>query len=95
VIVEIRAGTGGEESALFAADLFRMYTRYAEDKKLKVELLDSHETGLGGYKEIVFSLEGKNAWDLFRYEMGTHRVQRVPETESGGRIQPPRPRSRS
>ena len=86
VIVEIRAGTGGDESALFAADLFRMYSHYAEDNKLKVDILNSHDTGLGGYKEIVFSLEGKDAYDRFRYEMGTHRVQRVPETESGGRI---------
>jgi len=86
VIVEIRAGTGGDESALFAADLFRMYSHYAEDNKIKVDVLNSHDTGLGGYKEIVFSLEGKGAYDHFRYEMGTHRVQRVPETESSGRI---------
>jgi len=86
IIVEVRAGTGGDESALFAADLFRMYSRYADINKLKIEIMNSHPTGLGGFKEITFSVEGKDAYDLFRFEMGTHRVQRVPETESGGRI---------
>ncbi len=86
IIVEIRAGTGGDESALFAADLFRMYSRFAEIKKLKIDIMDSHETGLGGFKEITFSLDGKDAYDLFKFEMGGHRVQRVPETESSGRI---------
>ncbi len=85
-IVEIRAGTGGEESSLFAADLFRMYARYAEAKKFKVTLMDSHPTPLGGFKQIVFAVEGKGAYGLFRYESGVHRVQRVPETESAGRI---------
>ncbi len=85
-IVEIRAGTGGEESSLFAADLFRMYARYAETKKFKVTLMDSHPTPLGGFKQVVFAVEGKGAYGLFRYESGVHRVQRVPETESAGRI---------
>lgn len=86
IIVEIRAGTGGEEAALFTGDLFRMYTRYAEKNRWKVEVLDSNETGLGGYKEIVFSVSGKRVYDNLRFEYGGHRVQRVPETESGGRI---------
>lgn len=86
IMVEVRAGTGGDESALFAADLFRMYSRFAENHKLRVEIITSNETGLGGFKEIIFSVEGGEAYDLLRYEMGTHRVQRVPETESGGRI---------
>jgi peptide chain release factor 1 len=85
-IVEIRAGTGGDESALFAADLLRMYTRYAEAQGLKVSLLDSHPTPLGGFKHIVFAVEGAGAYGLLRYESGVHRVQRVPETESQGRI---------
>ncbi len=85
-IVEIRAGAGGEESSLFAADLFRMYARYAEAKGLKISLLDSHPTPLGGFKQIVFAVEGKGAYGRFRYESGVHRVQRVPETESSGRI---------
>ena len=85
-IVEIRAGTGGDESSLFAADLFRMYARYAEARRLKVSLLDSHPTPLGGFKQIVFAIEGKDAYGRFRYESGVHRVQRVPETESSGRI---------
>lgn len=85
IIVELRAGTGGNESALFVADLLRMYTRFAEDAGLAVELLSSHPTELGGFKEIIFSVSGDKAWDLFRFESGTHRVQRVPETESGGR----------
>ncbi|WP_457567368.1 peptide chain release factor 1 [Desulfurobacterium sp.] len=86
VILEIRAGTGGEEAALFAADLFRMYSRYAERKGWKVEILSANETGLGGYKEISALISGKGAYSRLKYESGVHRVQRVPVTESGGRI---------
>jgi peptide chain release factor 1 len=86
IIVEIRAGTGGEESALFAGELLRMYLRYAERHGWKTELLTSNPTGLGGYKEVTFNLIGKGAYSRLKYEGGTHRVQRVPETESGGRI---------
>ena len=86
VIVEIRAGTGGEESALFAADLFRMYVMYAESKGFTIEPLFTNETELGGFKEISFMVGGSGAWSKFRFESGVHRVQRVPETESGGRI---------
>ncbi|MCU0679471.1 MAG: peptide chain release factor 1 [Planctomycetes bacterium] len=86
VIVEIRAGTGGDESALFAADLFRMYARFAERQGWKTELLDSHRIGLGGFKEIVFEVKGKNVFSFLKYERGTHRVQRVPATEKSGRI---------
>jgi len=86
VIMEIRAGTGGEEAALFAADLFRMYTRYAEGKGWKVEVMDANETELGGFKEIIFSVSGPGAYGDLRYESGVHRVQRVPVTEAGGRI---------
>jgi peptide chain release factor 1 len=86
IIVEIRAGTGGEEAALFAGDLFRMYTRYAETKGWKTEILDSHPTGLGGYKEMIFNVAGEQAWRHFKYERGIHRVQRVPLTEASGRI---------
>ncbi len=85
-IVEIRAGTGGEEAALFARDLFRMYSRFAERQKWKIEVMNSHPTGLGGFKEIVFAVEGRDSWKMLRYESGVHRVQRVPTTESGGRI---------
>ena len=85
-IVEIRPGTGGDESSLFAADLFRMYTRFGEANGFKISLLDSHPTPLGGFKQITFAIEGKNAFGRFRYESGVHRVQRVPETESAGRI---------
>lgn len=85
-IVEIRAGAGGEESALFAADLFRMYSRYAERKGWNVKVLDSHPTDLGGFKQITFVVEGKGAYGRLRYESGVHRVQRVPVTESSGRI---------
>ncbi len=85
-IVEIRAGTGGDEASLFAADLFRMYARYAEKLGMKTSLLDSHPTPLGGFKQLTFSVEGKGAYGTFRYESGVHRVQRVPETESQGRI---------
>ena len=86
VIMEIRAGTGGEEAALFGAELFRMYARYAERKGWKVETLDATPTDLGGMKEAVFSVSGRGAWERLRYESGGHRVQRVPETESQGRI---------
>ena len=85
-IVEIRAGTGGDESSLFAADLFRMYARYAEKLRMKTSLLDSHTTPLGGFKQLTFSVEGKGAYGILRYESGVHRVQRVPETEAQGRI---------
>jgi len=85
-IVEIRPGTGGDESALFAADLLRMYSRYAEKHKMKIGLLDSHPTPLGGFRQLTFTVEGKGAYGIFRYEAGVHRVQRVPETESQGRI---------
>jgi peptide chain release factor 1 len=85
-IVEIRAGTGGDESTLFAADLFRMYSRYAEKNEWRVLLLDSHPTPLGGFKQVIFAVEGAGAYGRFRYESGVHRVQRVPETESSGRI---------
>ena len=86
VIVEIRGGVGGEEAALFAHSLFRMYSMYAEKNKFSVEVLNANETELGGIKEISFSIEGKGAWSKLKYESGTHRVQRVPETESSGRI---------
>jgi peptide chain release factor 1 len=86
VIMEIRAGTGGEEAALFAADLFRMYTRYAEKRGWKTELMDSSTTDLGGMREVVFSITGRGAWDRLCHESGGHRVQRVPQTESQGRI---------
>jgi peptide chain release factor 1 len=86
VILEIRAGTGGEEAGLFVSDLFRMYSRYAEAKNWKVEVLSHHATGVGGLKEIVAMIHGKGAFSCFKYESGTHRVQRVPETETQGRI---------
>ena len=86
VIVEIRAGTGGEEAALFASDLFRMYTRYCENKGWKCDMIDSRTTGLKGFKEVIFSVEGKGVYDKLKYESGIHRVQRVPLTESSGRI---------
>jgi peptide chain release factor 1 len=86
VIVEIRAGTGGEEAALFVADLFRMYSGYAEIRGWEVEIVDFSETGIGGFKEIVFMIDGKGAYSRLKYESGAHRVQRVPVTESGGRI---------
>ena len=85
-IVEIRAGTGGEESALFASDLLRMYTRYVENNKWKQELLSSNETGIGGFREVSFLVSGDNAYGRLKYESGVHRVQRVPVTESSGRI---------
>jgi peptide chain release factor 1 len=86
VFVEIRAGTGGEEAAIFAADLYRMYTRYAERQGWKVELMDSNAIGVGGFKEVVFQVKGKGAFSKLKYESGVHRVQRVPATESSGRI---------
>ncbi len=86
VVVEIRAGAGGEEAALFASDLFRMYVRYAERKHWKVDTVSASETDRGGLKEIVFMLSGEGAYSRMKYESGVHRVQRVPETESGGRI---------
>ncbi len=86
IIMEIRAGTGGEEAALFAGDLFRMYSRFAERKGWKLEIMNSNETLLQGFKEVVFSLSGKNVYAALRYEGGTHRVQRIPQTESSGRI---------
>ncbi len=86
VIVEIRAGTGGDEAGLFAADLFRMYSRYADKQGWKVEVLSANETGVGGFKEIVFLIKGKGAYSRLKFESGVHRVQRVPVTESQGRI---------
>jgi peptide chain release factor 1 len=86
VIIEIRAGTGGEEAALFAASLLRMYLKYAEHKRWKVETIDLNATGLGGIKEVIFSILGKNAYSRLKYESGVHRVQRVPVTEASGRI---------
>ena len=86
VLLEIRAGTGGEEASLFASELFRMYTRYAETRRWKVEILSSSETGLGGLKEIIASIEGQGAYSRLKFEGGVHRVQRVPETEGSGRI---------
>jgi peptide chain release factor 1 len=86
VIVEIRAGTGGDEAGIFAADLFRMYSRYAENHNWKSELLSSNETGVGGFKEVIFMVKGKGAFSRLKYESGVHRVQRVPVTESQGRI---------
>ena len=86
VIIEIRAGTGGEEASLFAAELFRMYTRYAERQNWKVELLSANPTGLKGFKEVIFSIEGTRAYSHLKYEGGIHRVQRIPTTETSGRI---------
>jgi len=86
VIVEIRAGVGGDESALFVAELYRMYARYAENKKWKVQMMDSNKIGIGGFKEIIFSIKGRNVYKDLKYEMGVHRVQRVPDTEKAGRI---------
>ena len=86
IIVEVRAGTGGDEAALFVGDLYRMYTRFAEKNGWKYEILDSSPTGLGGYKEITFEINGKKVWRYLKFEKGTHRVQRVPETEISGRV---------
>lgn len=85
-IIEIRAGTGGEEANLFAADIMRMYLRYAEQKGWKMEMLSSNETGIGGFKEVIFMIQGKDAYGTLKFESGVHRVQRVPVTESSGRI---------
>lgn len=86
VIVEIRAGAGGDEAGIFAADLFRMYTRYSEGRNWKVDLMSANDTGVGGYKEVIFEVKGKGAFSRLKYESGVHRVQRVPLTESQGRI---------
>lgn len=86
VIMEIRAGTGGDEAALFAADLFRMYSRYAENRNWSVEILSASDIGIGGYKEVIFLVKGRGAYSRLKYESGVHRVQRVPVTESQGRI---------
>jgi len=86
VILEIRAGTGGDEAGLFAADLFRMYSKYAETLNMKLEIMDSSIAGSGGFKEVTAHIKGKNAFRIFKYESGTHRVQRVPSTETQGRI---------
>lgn len=86
VIVEIRGGAGGDEAALFAGDLFRMYCRYAERRKWRIELLSASDTGVGGYKEVSFMIKGNGAYSVLKYESGVHRVQRIPSTESGGRI---------
>ncbi len=86
VIVEVRAGAGGDEAGLFAADLARMYIRYAEGRRWKVDIIDQNETGIGGYKEIIFQIKGKGAYSRLKFESGVHRVQRIPSTESSGRI---------
>jgi peptide chain release factor 1 len=86
VVLEIRAGTGGDEATLFAAEIFRMYTRYAEGQRWKVEVLSSSESGIGGFKEVIASVEGRGAYSRLKYESGVHRVQRVPETEQQGRV---------
>src|SRR3989339_757009 len=86
IIMEIRAGTGGDESALFAAELFRMYGRYAENKGWKINILNSNQIGLGGFKEIILEIKGSNVYGFLKYEGGIHRVQRVPETEKQGRV---------
>ena len=86
VIVEIRGGAGGDEAALFAGDLFRMYSRYAERRRWKTEIMNSNESDLGGFKEISFMIQGQGAYSRLKYESGVHRVQRIPSTESGGRI---------
>ncbi|WP_280770502.1 peptide chain release factor 1 [Salipaludibacillus daqingensis] len=86
VIVEIRGAAGGDEAALFAGDLFRMYSRYAETRGWKMEVIETNETGIGGFKEVIFMINGKGAYSRMKYENGAHRVQRVPSTESGGRI---------
>ena len=86
VIVEIRAGAGGDEAALFAAEIYRMYVKYAESRRWKTELMSLNENGIGGFKEVTFMINGAGAYSRLKYESGVHRVQRVPETESGGRI---------
>src|SRR5690606_14351686 len=86
VLLEIRAGTGGDEAALFAAELFRMYSRFCERRGWKLEVMSLSETGIGGIKEVIASIEGRGAYSQLRYESGVHRVRRVPETEASGRI---------
>ena len=86
VVVEIRGGAGGDEAALFAADLYRMYSKYADSKRWKIELVSVNESGIGGFKEVIFMVNGKGAYSRLKYESGVHRVQRIPVTESGGRI---------
>ncbi len=86
VIIEIRAGTGGDEAGLFAADLFRMYSRYADKNKWSIEVISQNDTGIGGFKEIIFMVKGRGAYSRFKFESGVHRVQRIPSTESSGRI---------
>ena len=86
IIIEIRGGTGGDEAALFAADLYRLYIRFAERNNWKYEIISLNETGIGGFKEVVFSVQGKGAYGLLKFESGIHRVQRVPKTETGGRV---------
>ena len=86
IMVEIRAGAGGDESALFAAEVYRMYVHYAESKHWKTEMISFSENGIGGFKEVVFMVSGQGVYSRMKYESGVHRVQRVPETESGGRI---------
>ncbi len=86
IIVEIRAGAGGDEASLFAGDLYRMYARYADARRWRVEVLSANEQGIGGFKEIIFSITGDSVYGMFKYESGVHRVQRVPVTESSGRI---------
>jgi len=86
VIIEIRAGTGGDEAGLFAADLFRMYSRYADKNKWSIEVISQNDTGIGGFKEIIFMAKGRGAYSRFKFESGVHRVQRIPSTESSGRI---------
>ena len=85
-IIEVRAGTGGDEAGLFASDLMRMYMRYAENNSFKINIMDIHETGVGGLKSATFSIEGPKAYGTYKYESGVHRVQRIPKTESGGRV---------
>ena len=86
VVVEIRAGAGGDEAALFASDLYRMYAHYAEGRGWKIDMISANENGIGGFKEVVFMIIGRGAYSRMKYESGVHRVQRIPETESGGRI---------
>jgi peptide chain release factor 1 len=86
VILEIRAGAGGDESALFSAELFRMYSKFAEKNKWKVKVLNSNQTGIGGFKEVIFEINGRDVFSKMKYESGVHRVQRVPETEKNGRV---------
>ncbi|EKD49773.1 MAG: peptide chain release factor 1, partial [uncultured bacterium] len=86
VIMEIRAGAGGNEAGLFAADLFRMYSKYAEDKSWKINLINSNRTGIGGFKEVIFEVKGDDVFKKMKYESGVHRVQRVPKTEKSGRV---------